>query len=111
MPPRKARRPAPKRKAPAPSTGPFTVGLMALHDRAFFQRLLNDPQGTLTDAVAQGKLSLTTTDIALVARQVTRVPRSAVPDSLAVWDRWQATGQMANPRVEWMDFLATLLRR
>lgn len=79
----------------ARSNGPFNVGLMALHDRAFFERLLSDPRPTMTDMVRQGKLTLTGADMDEVVRLIEAGFRPLTPaQGLAMWDSWHRTGRI-----------------
>jgi hypothetical protein len=80
------------------SPGPLEVGMMALHDRAFFERLLTDPRGAMTDMVKRGQLRLTDADMDEVVRLVETGFRSLTPaQGLAAWDSWHETGQIRGP--------------
>ena len=77
------------------SPGPLAVGMMALHDRAFFERLLRDPRPAVMDMVNQGKLTLTDADMDEVVRLVETGFRPLTPaQGLALWDSWHQTGQI-----------------
>jgi hypothetical protein len=70
---------------------------MALHDRAFFERLLTDPRPAMTDMVRQGKLTLTDADMNEVVRLIETGIRPLTPaEGLAMWDSWHQTGR---PRI------------
>ena len=75
------------------SPGPFAVGLMALHDRAFFERLLSDPRRTLTQSAIQADLHLTAADVDEVVRLIEEAGHSITPArALAAWDGYAANG-------------------
>jgi hypothetical protein len=84
---------------------------MALHDRAFFERLVSNPRQALVDMVNQGKLTLTNADIDTVVKLVEKKPRVPLGEALNTWDRWNATGQVPRPREDWGPTLGKLLVR
>jgi hypothetical protein len=75
----------------------FAIGLMALHDRAFFERLLDDPRAAL-----RGNEMLAS-DPAVVEK-VTRLISERGPISRAqaieAWESFHQNGTMAHP---WQD--------
>jgi hypothetical protein len=81
----------------AQKDGPTAVGLMALHDRSFFERLLSEPEEAMRQAVADNKLSLTPDDIEVVARLIReRNARFSREDALKGWDRHRQSGEWEN---------------
>jgi hypothetical protein len=75
--------------------------MMALHDKAFFQRLLTDPRGTLAERALREALGLTDADVDAVVRVIERghAQRPAA-EHLAMWDRWNETGLIADVWIE-----------
>lgn len=71
------------------SYGPVKVGLMALHDREFFERLLKNPRKTLTD---RADLNLNDADVEQVVQLIQRQSGLSPADALAKWDRYHAMG-------------------
>jgi len=77
------------------SFGPIAVGLMALHDRAFFEHLLKKPREALEEMVREGKLTLTAADVDHVVRTVEEGQgKLTAAQGLAVWDQWYNTGHV-----------------
>jgi len=75
------------------SPGPFAVGLMALHDRAFFERLMADPRRTLSDPAVQANLHLTPADVDEVERLIKHGTHVVTPAlALRAWDNYAANG-------------------
>jgi hypothetical protein len=80
-----------------PSFGPASVGFLALHDRAFFERLVKDPRAAMKAKVAEGKLTLTEADMSQVAELI-RKRNEARPDvnPLTKWDEYHRSGEWGN---------------
>ena len=71
--------------------GPLAVGLLALHDRKFFEELLKDPVKTLDDLVRSGRLSLTKEDQDQVYRLI-QAANDTDWKPLDEWDHYKKTG-------------------
>jgi hypothetical protein len=86
-------------------TGPLAVGLMALHDRKFFERLLENPREAMDYMVDRGELDLTDADKEAVIRLIAK-QREANPDfdALKAWDRYHRTGFWGAGWVTGWDF-------
>lgn len=70
--------------------GPRAVGLLALHDREFFERLLDDPRRAIED---EKRLDVSPEGIEEVQELIERAKATADRKSaLAAWDRFHETG-------------------
>ena len=70
--------------------GVVAVGLMALHDRDFFEKLLDNPRAAIE---AKKDLEVTPQEIARVEELIARRGTKKSPkDTLELWDRWKKTG-------------------
>lgn len=84
------------------SRGVAEVALMALSKRQFFQRLLEDPDGTLEDV--RSDLGLSQDDVDDVKALVAEGLRDLEPaDVLTSWDDWRSTGRWGGDR-GWITF-------
>lgn len=90
----------PQRKR-RPTRGPTDVGLLALHDREFFERLVKDPRAAMEQKVAEGKLKLTDADKDEVERLIRDRNRNPIRDPGAVWDNYKKTGRLSPE--DWME--------
>ena len=87
-----------KRKR-APSRGPVRVGLLALHDKKFFARLLEDPRKAMEAAVSRGRLKLTKADMLKVEKLI-RHQLTLRPDKnyLVMFGEYQRRGVFNDDR-------------
>ena len=71
----------------APASGPFAVGILALQDRVFFERLLKDPRKALTDGAFQNQVTLTAAELEEVVRLVQQGGQQmTLAKALEMWD-------------------------
>lgn len=73
------------------SDGPLAVGLLALHDKKFFQALLEEPAKALDDVVRRGQLTLTREDQDKVIRLI-QAANDTDWKPLEEWERYKKTG-------------------
>ena len=75
------------------SHGPKAVGLMALHDKDFFARLLNPKEARTAMKEKAEELGLTEADMDQVEKLIEERNRARPGvDALKLWDRYNATG-------------------
>ena len=73
----------------APASGAFAVGMLALQDRVFFERLLKDPRKALTDGAFQNQVTLTPAELEEVVRLVQGGSQHMAPaKALEMWDKF-----------------------
>ena len=82
----------PKQKR-GPSPGLGSVGLLALHDRKFFARLLKKPETAMKAIVAEGKLKLSKADMDRVVKLIADY-REANSDAelMGMWEKYHKAG-------------------
>ena|ERR1043166_7493689 len=80
-----------------PSRGLVMVGLLALHDRKFFDRLLKEPSEAVKALAAETRLELSKADMDRVVELVGK-QRAALSNevSVAMWERLHKTGPVAS---------------
>jgi hypothetical protein len=95
MPRKAARSKKPKPKKPARKLWRVAVGLMALHDRPFFEHLLASPRDALNELVSAGALTLSAAQVDDVVRVVEAAKKKlTAAQGLAIWDQWNRTGRV-----------------
>lgn len=67
------------------------VGVMALHDRAFFARLLESPREAIEAKANELHLQVNDEDIATVIELIS-ARKGTQANALKLWDRWKETG-------------------
>ncbi|HUF49482.1 MAG TPA: hypothetical protein VMN60_01530 [Longimicrobiales bacterium] len=78
---------------PLVDCGPEDVGLLALHDRDFFEELLRDPQGAMDRQMIAGRLRISEEGRRQV-EELVRERQAMYPDrdALRLWDRYHQSG-------------------
>ena len=85
-----------------PARGPFAVGILALQDRVFFERLLKDPRKALTDGAFQNQVTLTPAELEEVVRLVQHGSQQmAPPQALEMWDQYHRSPEWSGGWNSW----------
>jgi hypothetical protein len=70
----------------------LAVGLYALHDKKFFEDLINDPEGALDELQRRGTLTVLGSDRKQVVRLIEEAKKEWKEPPLDEWERYKRTG-------------------